>query len=99
MGVVLFTFPIKEGKLDAYKQWGIELTKRTEETERWKDKGKYSGQNSSFLPQTRITKTLISSLFFAAKFYVIIRYNHIYNVPPIFAVLQTLLYTNKGVLC
>ena len=31
MGVVLFTFPIKEGKLDAYKQWGIELSKRTEE--------------------------------------------------------------------
>ena len=31
MGVVLFSFPIKEGKLDAYKQWGIELSRRTEE--------------------------------------------------------------------
>ena len=40
-----------------------------------------------------------SSPFFAAKFYKIIRYIHIYNVLSIFAVLQTWLYTNKGVLC
>ena len=31
MGTILFTFPIKEGKLDAYKQWSIELSKRAEE--------------------------------------------------------------------
>ena len=31
------------------------------------DKGKYSGQNSSFIPQLHISITLISSLFFAAK--------------------------------
>ena len=31
MGTVLFTFPVKEGKLDKFRQWSIELSKRTEE--------------------------------------------------------------------